>query len=72
GGVVGDTALSPDVVAGATVIVLVARIEADTVAQVVTLRSATAAGAAPVMAVFTHRRGLSAKLRKRRQAGGPQ
>ncbi|MCV7154019.1 hypothetical protein [Mycolicibacterium pyrenivorans] len=71
GGVVGDTSLSSDMVAGATAIVLVARIEVDTVAQVVTLRSATAASAAPVVAVFTHRRGLSGRLRKRRHAGSP-
>lgn len=55
-GAVGDSTLTPELVAAATDIVLVVRIESDTVADVLALRAATAASGAPVVAVFTHRR----------------
>jgi hypothetical protein len=69
GGAVGDATLTPDVVGAATDIVLVARLESDTVAQALALRSATAASAALVVAVFTYRRG--ACFRKRRPKAEP-
>ena len=65
GGAVGDSTLTPDVVAAATSIVLVARIDVDTVAQVLALRSATASSSAPVVAVFTYRRWQGEIMRKR-------
>jgi len=58
GGVVGDSTLTPEVVDAATDIVLVARLEHDTMAQALAARSATASGPAPVAAVFTYRRSL--------------
>lgn len=69
GGAVGDATLTPDVIAAATAIVLVARIESDTAAQALALRSATESSAAPVLAVYTHgRRGTK---RSRRSAAEP-
>jgi hypothetical protein len=56
GASVGDPALTPDVVGAATEIVMVFRIEVDTVTQALALRAATASSAAPVVAVFTHLR----------------
>ncbi|KUI38875.1 hypothetical protein AU195_23090 [Mycobacterium sp. IS-1496] len=56
GGVVGDPTLTPDLIATATGIVLVACLDADTAAQAVALRSATAGSAAPLVAAFTYRR----------------
>jgi hypothetical protein len=53
GGAVGDSTLPLDTIAAATDIVLVARLDADTVARALALRSVAAAGAAPVVAVFT-------------------
>lgn len=67
GGVVGDPTLTPEVIGKATVIVLVARIDADTAQQAVTLRSATASSAAPVVAAFTYRRPGTALRKKRHQ-----
>ncbi len=64
GGVVGDPTLTPDLVRSATDIVLVARIDIDTAEQALALRSAAALGAAPVVTVFTYRRGLRAWLRR--------
>lgn len=55
-GAVGDATLTPEMVAAATDVVLVARVESDTVAAVLALRAATAASSAPVVAVFTFRR----------------
>ena len=66
GGAVGDSRLTPDTIAVATDIVLVARLEADTVARALALRSVTAASAAPVVAVFTCHTGLRWVPRKRR------
>lgn len=65
GGVVGDSALSRDMVEGAAGVVVVARIDRDTAPQAVAMQSATAAGA-PVAAAFTYRR-LSRALRKKRE-----
>ena len=65
GGAVGDPTLTPDAVAEATAILLVARIDTDTAAQVLALRSAAGAGDAPVLAVFTYRRRRWSELRKR-------
>lgn len=58
GGVVGDSTLTPEAVAAATDIVLVTRLEHDTMAQALAARSVTASGSAPVAAVFTYRRSL--------------
>ncbi|MET4433080.1 hypothetical protein ABIA65_006410 [Mycolicibacterium sp. 624] len=70
GGSVGDPTLTPDAIGAATDIVLALRIEADTVTQALALRAATASSAAPVVAVFTHRRwrGLSFGRRRRGHA----
>jgi uncharacterized membrane protein len=57
GGAVGDSTLTTDLLGAATDIVLVARLESDTVEQTMALCSATACSAAPVVAVFTYRRG---------------
>ncbi|NVN52756.1 hypothetical protein HLY00_4465 [Mycolicibacterium hippocampi] len=57
GGAVGDPAVTPEVIGAATDIVLVARIEEDTVAQTLALRSVRASSSAPVVAVFTNGRG---------------
>ena len=65
GGAVGDPTLTPDAVAEATVILLVARIDTDTAAQALALRSAAGAGDAPVLAVFTYRRRRWRELFKR-------
>jgi hypothetical protein len=65
GGAIGDSTLTPDVIGAATATVLVARIEVDTVAQALALRSAAASGPAPVVAVFTYRRTRTARLGKR-------
>jgi hypothetical protein len=72
GGTVGDPTLTPDVIGAATDIVLVARVEADTVGRVLALRSATAASAAPVVAVFTYRRWQRGGFRRRRSNSEPQ
>jgi hypothetical protein len=56
GGTVGDSTLSPDVIRSATDIVLVARLDADTVPAALALRSATASSSAPVVTVFTYHR----------------
>ncbi|RZT18936.1 hypothetical protein EV589_3198 [Mycobacterium sp. BK558] len=56
GGVVGDATLSPEVITSAASIVLVSRLDHDTSPQVLALQSVAAAGTAPVLAVFTHRR----------------
>jgi hypothetical protein len=56
GGALGDSTLTTDLLAAATDIVVVARLESDTVEQAMALRSATACSAAPVVAVFTYRR----------------
>lgn len=70
GGSVGDPTLTPDSIGAATDIVLALRIEVDTVTQALALRTATASSAAPVVAVFTHRRwqGLSFGRRRRGHA----
>ena len=65
GGAVGDPTLTPDAVAEATAILLVARIDTDTAAQVLALRSAAGSGDAPVLAVFTYRRRRWSELFKR-------
>lgn len=65
GGVVGDSTLGREMVEGAAGVVVVARIDGDTAPQAVAMRSATAAGGAPVVAAFTYRR-LSRALRKKR------
>jgi hypothetical protein len=62
GGFVGDPTLTPDVIAAATDIVLVARIEGDTVPAALALRSVAASNAAPVVAAFTHRRRRPSKV----------
>jgi hypothetical protein len=64
GGVVGDPTLTPDLISAATGIVLVARIDVDTAAQAVALRSATAGSEAPVVAAFTYRRPGGARRKK--------
>ena len=56
-GAVGDPTVTPEVIGAATDIVLVARIEEDTVAQALALRSVRASSSAPVVAVFTYGRG---------------
>ncbi|WP_231643743.1 hypothetical protein [Mycolicibacterium baixiangningiae] len=71
GGVVGDPMLTPEVIDAATVMVLVARIDADTAPQAVALRSATASSVAPVVAAFTYRRPASALARKRHKEPQP-
>ncbi|UXA19293.1 hypothetical protein [Mycobacterium sp. SMC-4] len=55
-GVVGDTTLTPAVIAAATDIVLVARLDADTAPHALALQSATASSDAPTAALFTYRR----------------
>lgn len=67
GGAVGDSTLSPDVIGSATDIVLVARLDVDTVPSALALRSATASSSAPVVAVFTYR-GSQRQRFGRRQA----
>ncbi|MGB3352091.1 MAG: hypothetical protein WBB00_04880 [Mycobacterium sp.] len=59
GGAVGDPTVTPEVIGAATDIVLVARIEEDTVAQALALRSVRASSSAPVAAVFTYGRGAT-------------
>jgi hypothetical protein len=71
GGVVGDPTLTPEVIDNATVIVLAARIDADTAQQAVALRSATASSEAPVVAAFTYRRPGSALRKKRHNTSQP-
>jgi hypothetical protein len=71
GGAIGDSTLTPDVIATATDIVLVARIDGDTVAQVLALRSATASSTAPVVAVFTYCRSRGGSFMKRRTKSAP-
>lgn len=66
GGAVGDSTLTPGVIAAATDIVLVARIEADTAPQVLALRSVTASSTAAVVAAFTYRRSQGGRLMQRR------
>jgi hypothetical protein len=66
GGAVGDSTLSPDVIGSATDIVLVARLDADTVPAALALRSATASSSAPVVAVFTHHRSQRQRFGRRR------
>lgn len=56
GGAVGDPTLTADLVASATDIVAVARLDHDTAADVVALRSAVTSDAARVIAVLTYRR----------------
>jgi predicted amino acid-binding ACT domain protein len=63
GGAVGDS--TPIPIGAATAIILVARIEADTVAQALALRSAAASSPAPVVAVFTYRRSRTLGLGNR-------
>ncbi|QZT63664.1 hypothetical protein [Mycolicibacterium austroafricanum] len=65
GGTVGDATLTPELMGAAATVVLVARIEVDTIPQVLMLRSATAA-ATSTAAVFTYRRQPTATLRKPR------
>jgi hypothetical protein len=72
GGVVGDPSLTTDLIATATGIVLVARIDADTAAQAVALRSVVAASAAPVVAAFTYHRPGGAHRRKRQMEASPR
>jgi hypothetical protein len=66
GGAVGDSTLSPDVIGSATDIVLVARLDADTVPAALALRSATASSSAPVVAVFTYHRSQRQRFGRRR------
>ncbi|MGE2836566.1 hypothetical protein [Mycobacterium sp. SMC-4] len=55
-GALGDAAALPQAIAAATDLVVVARLGVDTVAQVLAVRSATAAAeTVPLAAVFTHR-----------------
>lgn len=70
-GSVGDATLTPELIGAAATVVLVARIEGDTIPQVLMLRSATAA-AAQTVAVFTYRRRQAAGFRKPRSGGSPQ
>ena len=65
-GAVGDSTLTPEGIGAATDIVLVARLETDTVAQALALRSAAASSPAPVVAVFTYRRSRTARFGKHR------
>ncbi|WP_142553211.1 hypothetical protein [Mycolicibacterium hodleri] len=71
GGTIGDARLTPDVLAAATDIVLVAQLEADTIADVSALRTAAASGAAPVVAAFTYRRSRVGRSGRRRPAAAP-
>lgn len=72
GGIVGDSTLSPGVLGVATDIVVVARLDADTVAQAMVVRSATASSTASVVAVFTHRRRRGARSRARQPNAAAQ
>lgn len=65
-GVLGSATLTPDVIAAATDIVVVARLDADTAPEALALQSALAAGGAPTAALFTYHR--SRFGRRRRQA----
>ncbi len=56
GAVVGDPTLTSEVINAATHVVAVTRLESDTAAEALALRSVTAASPAPVLAVFTYRR----------------
>jgi hypothetical protein len=71
GGAVGDSTLSPDVIGSATDIVLVARLDADTVPAALALRSATASSSAPVVAVFTYHRSQRQRFGRRRASTEP-
>jgi hypothetical protein len=71
GGAVGDATLSPDVIRSATDIVLVARLDADTVPAALALRSATASRSAPVVAVFTYRGSQRQRFGRRRPSTEP-
>lgn len=55
-GVLGSTTLTPDVIAAATDIVVVARLDSDTASRVLGLQSAIASAAAPTAALFTYHR----------------
>ncbi|CAN3127773.1 hypothetical protein ACNUDN_07640 [Mycobacterium sp. smrl_JER01] len=68
GGAVGDPTLTPEALGDATALVLVARIEGDTTAQVLMLRALAAATAAPTAAVFTQRRQPARRPARRRAA----
>ncbi|MFC7673084.1 hypothetical protein ACFQWH_08375 [Mycolicibacterium sp. GCM10028919] len=71
GGAVGDSTLSPDVIGSASDIVLVARLDADTVPSALALRSATASSSAPVVAVFTYRGSQRQRFGRRRKNTEP-
>lgn len=68
GGAVGDPTLTPEALGDATALVLVARIEGDTTAQVLMLRALAAATTAPTAAVFTHHRQPARRPARRRAA----
>lgn len=70
GGIVGDSTLTPDVIAAATHVVLVAQLDVDTMAQALALHSATSSSAAPTSAVFTYRRRRRGASGRRQLAGG--
>lgn len=63
-GAVGDATSARDAVEGAAGVVVVARIDGDSAAQTVAMRSATAAGGVPVVAAFTYRK-VGRALRKK-------
>lgn len=54
-GAIGESALIGEVVRQATELIMVARLNADTVQQIQAVRSATASGDAPLVAVLTYR-----------------
>lgn len=62
GGVVGGSTLTPGLIAAATDIVVVARLDADTAPEALALHSAIASSTAPTAAVFTYRK---PRLRRR-------
>ena len=71
-GPVGDTPEFPDIVAAATDVVLVAQLEAESISDVLALRSATAASPVPTVAVFTYHRAPWPKSRKHRRKSRQQ
>lgn len=68
-GAVGDSTLTPELLGIATDIVLVVRLDGDTLAQALALRSAVASSAAPVVAAFTYSRRSTRPFHARDEEG---
>ncbi|MCV7171927.1 hypothetical protein H7I41_18590 [Mycobacterium manitobense] len=54
-GAIGDSALTAEAIGAATDLIVVGRLNVDTVPQILAVRSATASSSLPLLAVFTYR-----------------